>query len=227
MLRNRPGPFPDSGRGATEDRRDEDTERPELIRPSPRRERKKLAVLTALLVLAVLVGVLAAMEIRNRGTASIGGYAVANYRARATVENAPAPDFTAPSLADASPIRLSSFRGSVVIVNFWASWCAPCRLEAPGLRSASKRYLRRGVTFLGVDYQDDDDAGRAFMSEFGLAYPSVTDHSGRLAYRFDVIGFPTTLVIDGRGRIRYRFVGYLSQRVLERAVEDVLSSDAS
>ena len=184
-------------------------------------------VLMTILALAVLVGVLAAMEIRSRGTASLGGYAVANYRARATVENAPAPDFTAPSLEDGVPMRLSSVHGSVVVLNFWASWCAPCRLEAPGLRSVSNRYRDRSVRFLGVDYLDDDDAGRAFLSEFRLTYPSVTDHSGRLAYRFAVIGFPTTFIIDEGGTIRYRFVGYLSDRVLTHALDDVLSAAAS
>ena len=113
--------------------------------------------------------------------------------------------------------------GKVAVVNFWASWCAPCRLEAPGLRRVSDRYRERGVRFLGVDYRDDDAAGRAFVDEFRLTYPSVTDPSGSLAYDYELIGFPTTFIIDAAGTIRYRFVGYLDEEVLADALDDVLS----
>jgi cytochrome c biogenesis protein CcmG/thiol:disulfide interchange protein DsbE len=187
--------------------------------------RRTTAVALWLGALAIAAGVaaLAVMELRTRGTSSIGGFAVANYRARAEVENTPAPDFELPSLDDGTPIALSSLRGQVVVLNFWASWCAPCRLEAPGLRRVSERYRERGVRFLGVDYRDDDAAGRAFVEEFRLRYPSVTDPSGSLAYDYELIGFPTTFIIDAAGTIRYRFVGYLDEDVLEKALDDVLS----
>jgi cytochrome c biogenesis protein CcmG/thiol:disulfide interchange protein DsbE len=175
-------------------------------------------------VLAIAaVASLAVVELRERGTSSIGGFTVANYEARAEVENTLAPDFELPSLEDGEPIPLSSLRGQVVVLNFWASWCAPCRLEAPGLRRISERYRDRGVRFLGVDYRDDDAAGRAFVDEFRLRYPSVTDPSGSLAYDYDLIGFPTTFIIDPAGTIRYRFVGYLNEDVLQEALDDILS----
>lgn len=179
------------------------------------------------LVIAAVVGALAITELRSRGTSSIGGFTVANYEAKAEVENTPAPDFELPSLEGGEPIRLSSFRGHVVVLNFWASWCAPCRLEAPGLRRVSERYRDRGVRFLGVDYRDDEAAARAFVEEFRLGYPSVTDPSGSLAYDYELIGFPTTFIIDPAGTIRYRFVGYLDEAVLEKALEDVLSEAPS
>ena len=182
-----------------------------------------VAVWLGALAVAAVVATLAVMELRTRGTSSIGGFTVANYRARAEIENTPAPDFELPSLDDGTPIALSSFRGQVVVLNFWASWCAPCRLEAPGLRRVSERYRDRGVRFLGVDYRDDDAAGRAFVGEFRLRYPSVTDPSGSLAYDYELIGFPTTFIIDPAGTIRYRFVGYLDEEVLEEALNDVLS----
>jgi len=184
---------------------------------------RHIVVWLGALAVAAAVATLALMELRARGTASIGGFTVANYRARAEVENTPAPDFELPSLEEGAPIALSSFRGHVVVLNFWASWCAPCRLEAPGLRRVSERYRDRGVRFLGVDYRDDDAAGRAFVDEFRLRYPSVTDPSGSLAYDFELIGFPTTVIIDPAGTIRYRFVGYLDEGVLEEALNDVLS----
>ncbi|HEY3212175.1 MAG TPA: TlpA disulfide reductase family protein [Actinomycetota bacterium] len=175
------------------------------------------------LAVAAVVAVLAVMELRSRGTSSVGGFTVANYKARAEVENTPAPDFELPSLDGGTPIALLSFRGQVVVLNFWASWCAPCRLEAPGLRRVSEAYRHQGVRFLGVDHRDDDAAGRAFVDEFRLRYPSVTDPSGSLAYDYELIGFPTTFIIDPAGTIRYRFVGYLDEDVLEKALNDVLS----
>jgi cytochrome c biogenesis protein CcmG/thiol:disulfide interchange protein DsbE len=176
---------------------------------------------------AAVVVALALVELRTQGTSAVGGFTVANYQARAEVENTPAPDFELPSLEGGEPIRLSSFRGDVVVLNFWASWCAPCRLEAPGLRRVSERYRGEGVRFLGVDYRDDDAAARAFVEEFRLKYPSVADPSGSLADDYGLIGFPTTFIIDPEGTIRYRFVGYLDEAVLERSVNDVLTGGAS
>ena len=181
-----------------------------------------VAVWLGALAVAAVVATLAVTELRTRGTSSIGGFTVANYQARAETENTPAPDFELPSLEDGEPIALSSFRGHVVVLNFWASWCAPCRLEAPGLRRVSGRYRDRGVRFLGVDYRDDEAAARAFVDEFRLPYLSVSDPSGSLAYDYGLIGFPTTFVIDPAGTIRYRFLGYLEEAVLEDAFDDVL-----
>ncbi len=186
-----------------------------------------VGVWLGVLALAAVVASLAVVELRERGTSSVGGFIVANYKARAEIENTPAPDFELPSLEGGSPIALSSFRGHVVVLNFWASWCAPCRVEAPGLRRVSERYADRGVRFLGVDYRDNDAAGRAFIGEFHLRYPSVTDPSGSLADDYGLIGFPTTFIIDPAGTIRYRFVGYLDEEVLEEALNDVLSKEPS
>jgi DsbE subfamily thiol:disulfide oxidoreductase len=187
------------------------------------RRSRAVGVWFGVLAIAAVVASLAVVELRERDSSSIGGFIVANYKARAEVENAPAPDFELHSLESSAPIALSSLRGQVVVLNFWASWCAPCRLEAPGLRRVSERYRERGVRFLGVDYRDDDAAGRAFVDEFRLRYPSVTDPSGSLAYDYELIGFPTTFIIDPAGTIRYRFVGYLDEDVLEKALNDVLS----
>jgi len=187
------------------------------------RRSRAVGVWFGVLAIAAVVASLAVVELRERGSSSIGGFTVANYKARAEVENTPAPDFELPSLEGGAPIALSLLRGQVVVLNFWASWCAPCRLEAPGLRRVSERYRERGVRFLGVDYRDDDAAARAFVGEFHLRYPSVSDPSGSLADDYELIGFPTTVIIDPAGTIRYRFVGYLDEAVLEDALNDVVS----
>jgi len=178
-------------------------------------------------VLAVVVGALALFQLRTQGTSAVGGFVVADYQARAEVESSPAPDFELALLEKGKPIRLSSFRGHVVVLNFWASWCAPCRVEAPGLRRVSQRYRDQGVRFLGVDYRDDAAAARAFVDEFRLGYPSVSDPSGSLTHDYELIGFPTTFIIDPAGTMRYRFVGYLDEAVLEEALNDVLSRGRS
>src|SRR6266511_3167332 len=174
-------------------------------------------------VLAAIVATLAIVELRTRGTTAIGGCTVANYKARAETENRAAADFELPSLEGDGSMTLSACRGHVLVMNFWASWCGPCRLEAPGLRRTSERYWAQGVRFLGVDYRDDKAAARAFVDEFRIPYPSVFDPPGTLAHRYELIGLPSTFIIDPRGTIRYRFVGYMQQDVLEAALDDVVS----
>ena len=173
------------------------------------------------------VAALAIGELRARGTAGIGGLTVADYQARAEVQSTPAPDFSLPSLEGGDPVTLSSFRGHLLVLNFWASWCAPCRTEAPGLKLVSDHYRARGVSFLGVDERDDDAAGRAFVREFGWSYPSASDPAGSLAYRYGLIGLPTTFIIDPLGTIRYRFLGYLDRDVLRAVLDDLLSGGGS
>lgn len=132
------------------------------------------------LTVAAAVVVLAIVEVRTHGTSAIGGFTVANYKARAEIENTTAPDFELPSLQGGPPIALSSFRGHVLVLNFWASWCGPCRREAPGLRRVARGYWEQGVRFLGVDYRDDEAAGRAFVDEFQIptrAPPTPPDPS--------------------------------------------------
>jgi cytochrome c biogenesis protein CcmG/thiol:disulfide interchange protein DsbE len=178
--------------------------------------------LVALTAVAIVV-TLATVEFRTRGTGDIGGFTVANYKARAEVESTPAPEFSLPSLDGGERVGVSSFRGHVVVLNFWASWCFPCRTEAPGLRWVSEHYRAQGVRFLGVDERDDQAAARAFVEEFGWRYPIASDPAGSLAYGYRLIGLPTTFIIDPSGTIRYRFQGYLDRDVLRSALDDVLS----
>ena len=138
----------------------------------------------------------------------------------------PAADFTLPTLDGKATVSLATYRGSIVVLNFWATWCTPCRREAPGLERAWQAYRDRGVQFLGVDERDDDAAGRAFVKEFGITYPSGSDPPGRLAFSYELFGMPTTFVIDGTGTIRFRFVGYITEDAL-RAVLDPLIAKAS
>jgi peroxiredoxin len=115
-----------------------------------------------------------------------------------------APDFTAATLTG-SRLRFSSYRGQVVVLNFWGSWCVPCREEASTLSAVAAQYRPSGVSFLGVDVRDTTASAQAFARSFDVTYPSVSDPSSVITLDFTAVvpiaGTPTTLVIDRTGRI--------------------------
>lgn len=192
--------------------------------PRERRQtrRKTTYVIVASVAVAVL-GALAIIELGARGTGALTQATVADYRAERLSDGRLAPAFTLPRLGGGEPIALGDYRGRIVVLNFWASWCAPCRKEAPDLQAAFLDYRYQGVAFLGVDERDNDAAGLAFASEFKITYPSVADPSGKLGFDYELPGLPATLVIGRDGRIVYRFVGYLDGPTLRSALDDVLA----
>ena len=115
-----------------------------------------------------------------------------------------APDFTATTLTG-SKLDFASYRGKVVVLNFWGSWCGPCRDEAPMLAVAAEQYQQAGVDFLGVDVRDTTASAEAFTRNFGITYPSVSDAGSVITLDFTsvvpIAGTPTTLVINRAGRI--------------------------
>ena len=112
-----------------------------------------------------------------------------------------APGFTLPRLDEEGDLSLASLRGKVVVVNFWASWCAPCKQEAPVLEEAWERYRDRGVVVVGIDYDDFREDARRFARENGMSYPIVYDKSGKLLEKYGSFGVPVTFVVDRAGRI--------------------------
>lgn len=140
----------------------------------------------------------------------------------------PAPDFSL-TLFDGRTIRLSDFRGKVVFLNFWASWCPPCRAEARLLEQSWQSYKDQGVVFVGVDIQDTEEDARRFIQEFGITYMNGRDAKSRIAIDYGVYGIPETFLIDKDGRITYKHIGALGwQRIaakLGEAFQGVASTE--
>ena len=112
--------------------------------------------------------------------------------------------------------------GSVLVINVWADWCDPCREEQPQLVRLADRY-RNEVRFLGINYQDDRDAARAWVEEFDVPYPSLYDPSGRTAVDLGYPFLPDTYVVDREGRIRWVVFGASDERELQGLIDDVLA----
>ncbi|HEU4488550.1 MAG TPA: TlpA disulfide reductase family protein [Actinomycetota bacterium] len=108
----------------------------------------------------------------------------------------PLPDFSLQTLSGSQTLDKSELRGSPVVINFFASWCAPCRAEAPLLERAWRDYKDRGVTFLGVNYQDTPTRARHFVEEFGITFPVVVDSDGELGRALGVYGLPQTFFVN-------------------------------
>lgn len=133
----------------------------------------------------------------------------------------------APALAgetvQGGTLALSDLRGKVVVVNFWATWCAPCRREQPELVQLANDYRDRGVEFLGVDERDDTAKARAWAKELHVPYPSIVDEPGAWADDFAFFGLPDTYVIDRSGTIRWTVFGQTDAAQLRQLIDRVLA----
>lgn len=130
-----------------------------------------------------------------------------------------APPFTL-TLFDGEKKSLSDLRGKVVFLNFWASWCPPCRAEARELEAAWQKFKDSGVVFLGINIQDSEENALAFLKEFGITYPNGRDVTGRIAIDYGVWGIPETFFIDPEGRIAYKHVGTLGPALIAAKLEE-------
>src|SRR5712691_6515310 len=131
----------------------------------------------------------------------------------------PAPAFALMLFAGRAA-RLEDFLGKVVFVNFWASWCPPCRAEAPMLEATWRRLREQGVVFLGVSTQDEEPRARDFLEEFGISYPNGRDPDGRIAIDYGVWGLPEAFIIDPAGRITYKHIGTLGSTLLAGTIDE-------
>jgi cytochrome c biogenesis protein CcmG/thiol:disulfide interchange protein DsbE len=172
----------------------------------------QLAAVGLVAVLLVLLGVRVASAGRADGLASA---------VRAGKRPA-APVFALRRLDGRGTVDLAALRGRVVLLNFWASWCAPCKQEAAKLEAAWRRWRGRGVVFVGIDAQDFDSDARRFIGKHGITYLNVHDGAGATAARYGVSGFPETWLVDRRGRLVAHVAGPLGSEPLDRDLRAAL-----
>ena len=140
-------------------------------------------------------------------TLLLGGALAASLSAAAVQPQAPAPNFTLPT-ADGQNLALQEQRGRVVLINFWATWCGPCKQEMPHLNRLHEKYRSAGLVLLGVNIDDDPRNGIAGAAKLGLKFPVLLDADKRVSRLYDLASMPSTVVIDRDGRVRYLHRGY-------------------
>lgn len=150
------------------------------------------------LVFVLIIGLIAlfAFGLRARGAAQLAAGA--------------APDFTLTSF-EGQTIKLSELRGKVVVINFWASWCAPCRDEAPFLEKTWRQYKDRGVVFIGIDYIDTESAAKAYLKEFGVTYFNEPDIGSEIYQRYRAKGVPETYFVGKDGNLSGNVIGPITR----------------
>lgn len=127
-------------------------------------------------------------------------------------------------------VDVADYRGSVLVVNVWGAWCAPCRAEAPVLQGNATLYADEGVRFLGVNVKDTPSAARAFERRYGITYPSIDDSVQRQAFlqlsgEVPAAAIPSTLVLDRQGRVAARVIGQIGDATLRALLDAVLAED--
>ena len=132
-----------------------------------------------------------------------------------------APPFTL-TLFDGRKVSLQELRGKALFLNFWASWCSPCRAEAKDLEAAWLRIKDKDMLFLGVALQDTEKDSRAFLQEFNVTYPNGRDDSGKIAVDYGVWGIPESFFIDPQGRITYKHVGGIGASMVTAKLHEAL-----
>jgi cytochrome c biogenesis protein CcmG/thiol:disulfide interchange protein DsbE len=137
---------------------------------------------------------------------------------KAQPQEGPAPDFTMTTF-DGQAIKLADFRGKVVVVNFWASWCVPCAEEAADLEATYEAYRDQGVTFVGIAYVDSEVKAKAFIKEHGIAYLNGPDLRTEISDAYHIKGVPETFVISPAGKVTFFAPRVMTQDELSAEID--------
>ncbi len=147
------------------------------------------------------------MKLKNTMIALVFGVFAASSLASSGLEGQPAPDFSLKS-STGENLRLSEYRGDVVMINFWATWCGPCRQEMPLLDELYSRYQRVGFNLLGVNIDDDSRRAMRMIEELGVNFPVLFDARKEVSELYEVDAMPVTVIVDREGTVRYIHHGY-------------------
>ena len=169
---------------------------------------------------SALMGLVVGLLLFRAPTSPGSGVLAASEAAAPAPEvGAPAPDFTLETV-DGESLRLSDLRGKVVAVNFWATWCAPCRLEMPDLQERAERFPDR-LAVIGVNFAETAEEVDAFRREVGVDFPLLLDPEADVQRLYRVLGYPTTFFIDEEGTIRFQHVGLMSGGQLDEYLQQM------
>lgn len=162
-----------------------------------------------------------AVIVPTRTPAADGATGVADIGLR---EGNPAPEFNLPTLDGAAMVSLSQFRGQPVVLNFWASWCIPCRSETPALELAYQEYEPQGLVVLGIDSAEQDilTEAQAFADEFNLTYPLLWDQADEVLGAYGVLGLPTSVFLDAEGRVQRVYIGGMSDEQIHDFIGEII-----
>jgi cytochrome c biogenesis protein CcmG, thiol:disulfide interchange protein DsbE len=166
---------------------------------------------------AVFLGVLAVVGLLGFGLLSKGGANIA--------VGQPAPDSPLPRLDGSGTASISDYRHRWVLVNFWASWCGPCKEESPALESFYRDHRGQRFTVVGIDTRDLSDDGRAFVDRYGITYPQLRDGDGDSAHDFGTSGVPESFLVDPPGRLVLIRRGPVDSQYLDQFVAPLLRSE--
>lgn len=178
---------------------------------------KVLVISAALFGIVALIGLMAFGLYYKAPVSGLSGV---------TRVNRTAPDFSLPLYGEGE-LELAELRGNPIVLNFWASWCSPCREEAISLQSAWQSYRDRGVRFIGINIQDSKARARIHIDEFSITYPNGPDLDGTITVDYGVIGIPVTFFVNSEGVIKGRWVGALDEYQLDSWLDGLSSNTFS
>jgi len=170
---------------------------------------------TALVLLALMAVLFVRLQQANQAVSSTPSYPLVGHAA---------PDFTAP-VWNGTPnqtIHLADLKGKPVVLNFWASWCAPCKEEMPALQTGYDKYRASGVVFVGLAFNDTQANGQPFLEKYKITYPAGPDNDGKVSIAYGVTGVPETVFIGRDGRVVSKTPGGVSAAQLDAGVQQLL-----
>ena len=191
--------------------------------PAGRTLRRALPTLIAVAVLLPLLAVGILKVQRRVEQTDSAGFTVADQEATEADVAHRRVEVNGVLLADGSSWSSTSARGSVLVANFWASWCGPCRVEQPQLNRVARAYRGRGVKFIGINVRDSKGAAQSYAEEFKIPYPSLFDQAALSAVRLQAFALPSTFVLDRDGVVAYRLTGKTTLAILSARLDKLLA----